>query len=52
MTEDKERLIKINFLLLGQRLSEKVRSTIPKGIVACFKFTVLQRNLKEWHERP
>ena len=30
-----------------KRLSEKVHATIPKGIVDCFKFTVLQRNLKE-----
>ena len=26
--------------------------TIPKGIVGGFEFTVHQRNLKEWHERP
>ena len=26
--------------------------TVPKGIVGGFEFTVLQRNLKEWHERP
>ena len=32
------------------RLSEKVHVTIPKGIVG--GFTVVQRNLKEWHERP
>ena len=51
MTEGKERLININFPLLGER-SEKVHATIPKGIVGCFKFTVLQKNLKEWHERP
>ena len=24
----------------------------PKGIVGSFEFAVLQRNLKEWHERP
>ena len=30
-----------------ERLSEKVHATIPKGIVGGFKFTVLQRNLKE-----
>ena len=34
------------------RLSEKVHSTIPKGIVGGVEFTVLQRNLREWHERP
>ena len=26
--------------------------TIPKGFVSGFEFTVLQRNLIEWHERP
>ena len=31
---------------------EKVHATIPKGIVSGFGFTVVQRNLKEWHERP
>ena len=31
-------------------MSEKVHVTIPKGIVG--GFTVVQRNLKEWHERP
>ena len=31
-----------------ERLSE---ATIPKGIVGGFKFTVLQKNFKEWHER-
>ena len=38
--------------LFRERLSEKVHVTIPKGIVGGFKFTLLQRNLKEWHERP
>ena len=33
--------------LFRERLSEKVRATIPKGIVGGFEFTVLQRNLKE-----
>ena len=33
-------------------LSKKVYATIPKGIVGGFEFTVLQRNLKEWHEGP
>ena len=27
-------------------------ATIPKGIVGSFEFNVLQRNLREWHERP
>ena len=35
-----------------ERLLEKVYATILKGIVDGFEFSVLQRNLKEWHERP
>ena len=31
---------------------QKVHATIPEGIVGSFEFTVLQRNLKEWHEKP
>ena len=38
--------------LFRERLSEKGYATILKGIVGGFEFTVLQRNLKEWHERP
>ena len=38
--------------LFRERLSGKGHATIPKGIVGGFEFTVLQRNLKEWHERP
>ena len=38
--------------LFRERLSEKVHATIPKGIVGGFEFTVFQRNLKEWHEKP
>ena len=38
--------------LFRERLSEKVHATIPKGIVGSFEFTFVQRNLKEWHERP
>ena len=29
-----------------------MHATIPKGIVRGFVFTVFQRNLKEWYERP
>ena len=36
--------------LFRERLSEKVHATMPKGIVGSSEFTVLQRNLKEWHE--
>ena len=38
--------------LFRERLSEKVHAIIPKGIVSGFGFSVLQRNLKAWHERP
>ena len=38
--------------LSREKLSEKVHATMPKGIVGGFEFTVLQRNLQEWHERP
>ena len=38
--------------LFRERLSDKVHATIPKGILGGFEFAVLQRNLKEWHERP
>ena len=38
--------------LVGERLSEEVNATIPKGIMDDFEFTVLQRNLKERHEGP
>ena len=35
---------------LPPRLSEKVHAPISKRIVGGFEFTVLQRNLKEWHD--
>ena len=38
----------VSIQLFRESLSEKVHATIPKGIVGGFKFTVLQRNLKEW----
>ena len=38
--------------LFRERLSDKVHATTLKGIVGGFEFTVFQRNLKEWHERP
>ena len=38
--------------LFQERLSDKVHATTPKGIVGGFEFTVFQRNLKEWQERP
>ena len=36
--------------LFRERLSEKVHATITKGIVGSFELSLLQRNLKEWHE--
>ena len=38
--------------LFRERLSEKVHATIRKVIVGGFEFTVLQRKLIEWTERP
>ena len=38
--------------LFRERLSKKVHAPILKGIVGGFAFTVFQRNLKEWNERP
>ena len=38
--------------LFRERWSEKVYATIRKGAVGGFEFIALQRNLKEWHERP
>ena len=48
----KKKLERGNIQLFRERLSEKVHATIPKGIVGGFVCPVLQRNLKEWHERP
>ena len=45
-------LVHVHIQLFRERLSEKVHATIPRGIVAGFEFTPLQRNLKEWQERP
>ena len=38
--------------LFWERSSEKVPAIIRKVLWVAFEFTVLQRNLKEWHERP
>ena len=38
--------------LFREKLWEKAHATTPKGIVGGFEFTVFQRNLKEWQERP
>ena len=45
-----ERALRIQ--LFRERFSEKVHATIPKGFVGSFEFTVLQKNLKDWQERP
>ena len=46
-------IIIIVIQLFRERISEKVHATIAKSIVGSFdEFTVLQRNLKEWHKRP
>ena len=34
--------------LFGERLTQKVHATTPKGIVGGFECTVLQRNFEEW----
>ena len=44
--------VKNSIQLFRERLWEKVHAIMPKGIVGGFEFTVLQRNLQEWHERP
>ena len=38
--------------LFRERLSDKVHATTPKCIAGGLEFTVFQRNLKQWHERP
>ena len=41
------------FTAISRKIVEKdVHATIPKGIAGGFEFTVFQRNLKEWQERP
>ena len=46
-------MVVTNIQLFRESLSEKVQATIPKSsILAGFEFTLLQRNLKEWQERP
>ena len=38
--------------LFQERLLDKVHVTTPKGIAGGLEFTVFQRNLIEWQERP
>ena len=49
-------ICEVIFVVMGklfrERLSEKVHTTIPKGILGGCEFTVFQRNFKELHERP
>ena len=40
------------YTAISIKVRKKVHATMPKGIVGGFEFTVLQRNLREWHERP
>ena len=42
----------VRYTAILRKVVRKVHATIPKGIVGGFEFTVVQRNLKEWHERP
>ena len=43
----------ISFIqLFRERLSDKVHATTAKCIVGGLEFTVFQRNLKKWQERP
>ena len=37
---------------ISRKVVGKSASPSTKGIVGGFEFIVLQRNLKEWHERP
>ena len=37
---------------ISRKVVGKMHATIPKGTVSGFEFTVVQRNLKEWHKRP
>ena len=50
--EEKRRVAGTHLQLFRERLSEKVHSTIPKGIVGGFECSALQINLKKWHGRP
>ena len=38
-----ERMLLVDIQLFRERLSKKVHTTIPKGIVGGFEFTVLQK---------
>ena len=40
------------YTAISRKVDEKVHATIPKGIVGGVVFTVLQRNLRKWNERP
>ena len=40
------------YTAISRKVVGKVHATTSKGIVGGFEFTVLQRNLKELHERP
>jgi len=39
------------YTAISRKVVGNVHATILKGIAGSVEFTVLQRNLKEWHER-
>ena len=49
--DDNLRLKTLAHTAISRKVSDKVHPTTSKGIVGGFKFTVFQRNLKEWQER-
>ena len=52
LLKENPRLIYARLTGMYIAISRKVHATTPKGIVGGFEFTVFQRNLKEWQERP
>ena len=52
MLQEFRSVVSIDVIQLFRETSEKVHVTILKGIVGGFVCPVLQRKLKEWHERP
>ena len=45
-------MVNVLYTAISRKLSDKVHAITPKGIVGGFEFTVFQRHLKEWQERP
>ena len=50
--KQRKNVVILLYTAFSRKFVGKVHATIAKGIVGGFKFTVLQRNLKKWHERP